>query len=68
MHSLNFHRVISTFIYFKYLEVDALVHYVWTTVDYNVYIAFCPQRGHKKANKLDYTKIFKKGNRDQKGY
>ena len=38
------------------------------TVDYNVYIAFCPQRGHKKSDKLDDTKNFqfKKGNRDRK--
>ena len=32
-------------------------------------IAFCPQSGHKKPDKLDDTKNFqfKKGNRDQTG-
>ena len=38
------------------------------TVVYIVYIAFCPQCGHKKPDKLDDSKNFqfKKGNRDRK--
>ena len=62
----NFIKYIATFIVDKNnLKLSAVLLYV--PIDMKMDI--CPQRGHKKPDKLDDIKNFqfKKGNRDQKG-